>query len=331
MYKLRNLRAGLVGLGMMGRNHARILSNLEGVDLVAIADPMISLTGEIEGLEIFQTIKQIVSKNLDYCVIAAPTAQHEQISLELIAAGINILIEKPISHSYTTATRIHKTAQSAGVSGAVGHIERFNPAVQQAAEKIKDGVLGKVLQISTRRIGPFPSRIADVGVVMDLATHDIDLATWLSSSKYQDVSAQQQTGPGRNHEDLIAVTGKLENGIVVNHLVNWISPIKERKIIITGENGAFEIDTLNSDLTFFQNGKTQSKDSRIAHFRGVSEGAKYTFAFEKPEPLRTEHENFRNLILGEDSMNVSLLEGCITVKVAEAIKKSADENTQVEL
>ncbi len=328
---MKNLRAGLVGLGIMGQNHARVLSTLSGVDLVAVADPQGDSRRILPDHHIFSSIDDVISKGVDYCVVAAPTAFHEEISLKLIDAGIHILIEKPIAHTLASARNIESAARAKGLIGAVGHIERFNSALQQARTRIQAGELGGIYQISTRRLGPYPSRISDVGVVMDLATHDIDLTTWIADSHYKTVSAQSAIRSEREHEDLVAVVGQLENGIVVNHLVNWLSPLKERKTIITGENGTYVVDTLTSDLAFYANGTIHVSQDRIAHFKGVTQGDIHIFAFDKPEPLRREHEGFRDAILGLGKSIVTLNEGARTVSVAEGILSSIKKQETVSI
>ncbi len=328
---MTNLRAGLVGLGIMGQNHARVLSSLSGVDLVAVADPQGDTRKVLPDHHILASIDEMISKGVDYCVVAAPTAFHEEISMKLIDAGIHILIEKPIAHTVASAMRIEGAAKSKGIIGAVGHIERFNAALQQARSRIQAGELGEIYQISTRRLGPFPSRIADVGVVMDLATHDIDLTAWIADSPYKSVSAQSAMRSGRAHEDLVAIVAQLSNGIVVNHLVNWLSPLKERKTIITGEKGTYVVDTLTSDLIFYVNGTVNVSQDRIAHFKGVSQGDIHIFAFDKPEPLRVEHENFRDAVLGRDASVVTLAEGAKTVSVAAAALESIKNQETIKL
>ena len=328
---MSTLRAALVGLGIMGANHARVLSNLEGVDLVAVADPQGDVRGLTPSQEILKSVDEVIARKVDYCVVAAPTAFHEEIALKLIDSGIHVLIEKPIAHTFESATRISVAAKDKGVVGAVGHIERFNSALQQARTRILNGDLGEIYQISTRRLGPFPSRIADVGVVMDLATHDIDLTSWLANSEYQKVSAQSATRSGRLHEDLVAVVAQLNNGVVVNHLVNWLSPLKERKTIITGEKGTYVVDTLTSDLTFYANGTVNVSQQQIAHFKGVTQGDIQIYAFSKPEPLMLEHQNFRDAVLGRDSEIVTLENGTKTVEVAEAIIASTRNQLEVKL
>lgn len=328
---MTKLRAALVGLGIMGANHARVLSNLDGVNLVAVADPQGDIRSSVPGTEILTSVDEVIKMKVDYCVVAAPTAFHEEISLKLIDAGIHLLIEKPIAHTYESAKVIAEAAKLKGVIGAVGHIERYNSALQQARSRILNGELGEIYQITTRRLGPFPSRIADVGVVMDLATHDIDLTSWISNSKYKNLSAQSAIRSGRTHEDLVAVVALMSNGVVANHLVNWLSPLKERKTIITGEQGTYVADTLTSDLTYYANGTVNVSQQQIAHFKGVTQGDIQIFAFDKPEPLVIEHQNFRDAVLGKDSDYVSLASGTETVKVAESIIQSVRDQKVISL
>ena len=136
---------------------------------------------------------------------------------------------------------------------------------------------------------------------------------------------------GREHEDLVAIVGQLANGTVTSHLVNWLSPLKERVTIITGERGAFVADTLTADLTFYANGTVATEWDSIAKFRGVSEGDVIRYAFAKPEPLRTEHEAFRDAVLGKESDIVTMRQGLATVAVAEAAIRSALDGVVVTL
>lgn len=328
---MSNLRVAIIGLGMMGANHARVLSNLEGIELVAVADPQGDAKKVLPQVKILNSVDEVIKLGIDYCVVSAPTAFHEEIALQLIASGINFLVEKPIADSYVSAVKIRDAAKNANVIGAVGHIERFNSALQEARKRVFAGELGTIYQVATRRQGPFPSRISDVGVAKDLATHDIDFTSWITGKKYLQVSANAAFRSGREHEDLISVSGLLEDSIVVSHLVNWLSPLKERKVIITGEKGTFVADTLRADLTFYENGKIEISQSELAHFRGVTQGDVHILAFEKPEPLEVEHQNFRDAVLGKKSNVVTLEEGATTVKIADAIIESYTNKILVKL
>ena len=317
------LRAGLVGVGMMGRNHARVLASLEGVDLVAIADPGGDRHQVAGGREVLGSVEELIAVGVDYVVVACPTAFHLEVGLALAETGVHALVEKPLADTGVGARQLADAFDAAGLVGAVGHIERYNPALQNARRRLEEGELGEVYQVVTRRQGPFPGRIADVGVVKDLATHDIDLTAWVTQRPFVSVAAQTAHLSGRPHEDLVAFVGSLEGGVVTSHLINWLSPMKERVTVITGARGAFVADTLTADLTFFGNGKVASEWGEMARFRGVSEGDMIRFAIPKPEPLRTEHEQFRDAVLGLDADIVTMRQGLRTVEVAEAVLESA--------
>jgi predicted dehydrogenase len=164
-------------------------------------------------------------------------------------------------------------------------------------------------------------------VVKDLATHDIDLTAWVTGQSFWTVSARTAFKSGRRHEDLVAVVGQLADGTVTNHLVNWLSPLKERVTIVTGDKGAFVADTLTADLTFFANGQVPTAWTGLAQFRGVSEGDMVRYAIAKPEPLRVEHEQFRDAMLGLDADIVTMRQGLATVAVADATIESARTGT----
>jgi predicted dehydrogenase len=277
------------------------------------------------------SVEELIGLGIDYCMVAVPTAFHEAAGLALAAAGVHAMIEKPLAPDVESATRLARAFEDAGLVGAVGHIERYNPALQEARRRLAAGDLGEVHQVATRRQGPFPARIADVGVVKDLATHDIDLTAWVTGQSYATVSAQTAHRSGREHEDLVSATCLLSGGTVANHLVNWLSPMKERVTIITGERGALVADTLTVDLTYYANGTVATEWDSIAGFRGVSEGDVTRFAIAKPEPLRTEHESFRDAVLGRESDIVTMRQGLATVAVAEAMLASAVTATTIRI
>ncbi|QDQ19975.1 Gfo/Idh/MocA family protein [Corynebacterium glutamicum] len=318
------LRAGLLGVGMMGRHHARVLGEVEGVELVAVADPGGDRFGVAGDLPILPDVDALIDAGIDIAVVAVPTGFHEEAALRLAAAGVHTLIEKPIAHSAEAGRRIVDAFADASLVGEVGHIERFNPALQELRRRLEAGELGAVYQIQTRRQGPFPARIADVGVAKDLASHDVDLTAWVAQSEYSSVFAQTAFKSGREYEDLIAITGQLESGIIVNHLVNWLNPLKERVTIVTGERGTFVADTGSGDLTFYANGTVATNEwDQVAAFRGVSEGDVTRYAFVKREPLRVEHEAFRDAVLGKSSDVVTLEQGLRTLEVVEVALGSA--------
>jgi len=326
---MAELRAGLLGVGMMGRHHARVLRELPGVELVAIADPGGDPHGVAGDLPILPDIDALIAAGIDVAVVAVPTRFHEDAALRLAEAGVHTLVEKPIADSVEAGQRMVDAFAAKGLVGAVGHIERFNPALQELRRRLEAGDLGDVYQIATRRQGPFPSRIADVGVGKDLASHDIDLTAWVAQSTYATVFAQTAHKSGREYEDMVTATGRLANGTVVSHLVNWLSPMKERVTIVTGERGAFVADTSTGDLTFYANGTIPLEWESVSSFRGVSEGDVIRYAFAKREPLRVEHENFRDAVLGEQTDVVTMEQGLRTLAVVEGMLDSARTGTAV--
>ena len=320
---MKQLKAGLVGLGMMGRHHLRVLSQLEGVDLIGVFDPLLNPSELVSGIPSFNKLEGVITQKRDYCVVAAPTAFHLELGLALANAGIHALIEKPLATNSQEAMQLVKAFDKAGLIGGVGHIERFNPAIQMMRQKIEEGLIGNVFQVATRRQGPFPSRISDVGVIKDLATHDIDLTSWITQKKYESISAHTAFRSGRIHEDMVIAIGKLEGGIIVNHMVNWLTPFKERNTTVIGEHGALVADTLTADLTYYANAVSSASWESVSTFRGVSEGDIIRFALNKIEPLKAEHFRFRDALINKSQeFVVTFNEGLEILLIADEMAKN---------
>lgn len=311
------LRAGVLGLGVMGSNHARVLDELEGVEFVGVFDPAPNVPDVVHDKPVFRDLDAFLELGLDYAIVAAPTIYHLDMGTRLAEAGIHAIIEKPVASTAEDAAALRDLFESRGLIGGVGHIERYNPALQGARQRIADGLLGEIYQIATRRQGPFPGRIADVGVIKDLASHDIDLTAWVAQQEYVSVNARTAHRSGRPHEDMVVAVGTLSGGTITSHVVNWLTPFKERVTIITGENGILVADTLTADLTYYENGRIQVAWDP-GEFRGVTEGDVTRFALDRKEPLKVEHEAFRDSVLaGEPRGIVTLAEGTRVVEIAE--------------
>jgi predicted dehydrogenase len=326
-----NLRAGVLGLGMMGRNHVRVLGDLEGVDLVAVGDLGGDPFNAAAGLPVVDGIEPLLGYELDLCVLAVPTAEHVEVGLQLAEAGVHTLVEKPLADEVDGARKLMAAFEQRGLVGCVGHVERYNPALQAMRTRLEAGELGAVVQIATRRQGPFPNRISDVGVVKDLATHDIDLTEWVAEASFEALSARTAFQAGRQHEDLLVATGTLRDGTITNHLVNWLTPMKERQTVVLGERGCFVADTLTADLTMYTNADVATTWGVISAFRGVSEGDMIRFAIPKPEPLSVELAAFRDAITEQGNAVVSMREGLRTLAVAETALEAAETGTTVEV
>lgn len=313
------LRAGVLGLGVMGRNHARVLSELDGVDFVGVFDPAPNVPDHVHDQPVVHDLDAFLELELDYAVVAAPTIYHLDMGTRLANAGVHALIEKPVATTAEDAASLRDLFAAKGLIGGVGHIERYNPALQSARQRIEDGLLGEIYQIATRRQGPFPGRIADVGVIKDLASHDIDLTAWVAQQEFVSVNARTAHRSGRPHEDMVVAVGTLSGGTITSHVVNWLTPFKERVTIISGENGMLVADTLTADLTYYENARIQVAWDP-GEFRGVSEGDMTRFALDRKEPLRTEHEAFRDSVLaGKPRGIVTLAEGTRVVEIAESM------------
>ena len=332
MAEQKTLRAGLIGLGMMGRHHARNLQSLDGVELVAVADAYGDPHGAAPGYEVLPSAEALVEAGIDYAVVAVPTAFHKDVALTFAEAGIHCLVEKPLAFDIAEAEEITAAFEAKGLVGAVGYIERYNPALQEMRKRLEDGQLGEIYQIVTRRQGGFPARIADVGVVKDLATHDLDLTSFVSQSDFASVAAVSTRRSGREDEDMVSIAGRLQDGTITSHLVNWLSPFKERVTVVTGEKGALVADTVTADLTYFANGENPTNMwESMASFRGVSEGDMVRYSLTRKEPLKTEHEAFRDAVRGEGSNIVTMRQGLNTVRAVEAVLESARDGKVVEL
>ncbi len=324
---MTTVRAAVIGLGMMGRHHVRVLAAHPDVELVAVCDTLGDPHGAVDGVPVDRTVEELLARGVDAVVVATPTDDHLPVGLQLAAAGVHALVEKPLAADVGAGRQLLDAFERAGLVAAVGHIERFNPSVRSLKARLADGELGDLYQVSTSRQGPFPDRIRDVGVIKDLATHDIDLTAFVAGVGYATVSARVAHRAGRPHEDLVAAVGLLSDDTVTNHLVNWLTPTKERRIVVTGERGCFVADTITADLTFYANSSVPTEWDAIGRFRGVSEGDMVRYAIPKPEPLAMEIAGFIAAVQGRDGEIVSAHDGLQALAVAEAIARAAANGT----
>jgi UDP-N-acetylglucosamine 3-dehydrogenase len=312
------MKVGVIGLGVMGKNHSRVLSNMPSVSGVTLFDPLGDQLGMVNGVKVESNLEKFLGEGMDYCVVSSPTSTHLQMGLELAERKIPALIEKPLAISELDGEKLVEAFEKSNIVAGVGHVERFNPAIIEMKKMLDEGVLGKNYQISTRRVGPYSGRIRDVGVVKDLASHDIDLVGFLSSSSYETLSSRTLKPLGNSYEDLLLAIGTLNNGALVSHLVNWVSPTKERVTSVLGEKGMLVADTLSVDLYFFENGSKPTNWDGISIFKGTSEGATHKFELVKNEPLVNEHLAFQAAVKSNNSNGLATLaEGLEVLRVAE--------------
>jgi UDP-N-acetylglucosamine 3-dehydrogenase len=328
------LAGAVLGLGMMGRHHARLLQSMEGVRLAGAVDPLGDRHGVVGAdVPVVASLDELLSRTpVDFAIVAVPTEEHLPAVRRLAEAGVHLLIEKPLAASTAEADEIIAICERTGVRGAVGHVERFNPALLELRRRALDGQLGEIFLIATERVGPFPDRVRDVGVVKDLATHDLDLVRWLGSSPMELIAAQTSHRMGRPHEDIVLATGRLQSGVAFNCVVDWLTPTKKRSTRILGERGMLVADTLTADLTYYENGDVRSEWDSTRQLRGVSEGDAVRYALSRREPLLVELETFVAHLHGDAADGiVSLQTGREVVLYAEAVLRSAQSGDSVRL
>jgi UDP-N-acetylglucosamine 3-dehydrogenase len=330
----RPLRVGLAGLGSMGRNHLRILSARTDLSLAAVADPVASALAAAEaqtGAQGFaEPLAMIAEADLDAVVIAAPTTAHVPLALAAIERGIAVLVEKPLAATTDEAMRIVGAARAAGVPVQVGHVERFNPAVLELGRLIEDGWLSSVYSIASRRAGPFPARIRDVGVTVDLATHDADILSWIAGERPSRVYGETAQRIHATNEDLLFGLLHFPSGATGMLDVNWLTPAKRRQLVVVGEEGMFELDYLTQRLTFTR--ATDTTNPRlIGGYAPTFEGEVLELAVVSTEPLAGELEAFVSVVRNGGRPVVDAEDGLWAVAIATSLLASASEGRAVDM
>jgi predicted dehydrogenase len=242
------VRVGVVGVGIMGFNHARVLADLANVELVGVADPDRSQAmrvGKALGCAAVASHKNLIDLGVDAVIVAAPTHLHHPVALDCIAAGLHVLVEKPIAPSVEEGRQIVAAARTKGVRLMVGHVERFNPSVQTIKQAIKGE---RILSIGITRVGPFPPRMSNVGVVIDLAVHDIDLIRWFTESDIVEVQPQLSSVRAKQ-EDIALLQFRTESGVLAHINTNWLTPFKARTVHVATHDKYVIGDLLTRQVT----------------------------------------------------------------------------------
>lgn len=331
------VRAAVVGLGAMGANHARVYAELPGVELVAVADVDLERARAVSrqhgGCGYADDVRMLVERRPDVVTVAVPTRTHAAIARHVIDAGVALLVEKPLAANIDEGVALRDRAAAAHVPMTVGHIERFNPAVIELKRRIAGGELGRIFQVHARRVGPFPQRVRDVGVVLDLAPHDIDVMRFVLDADVARVQAEIEQRVATEHEDMLSGLLRFTNGVVGVLDVNWLTPTKIRELSVLGERGMFIVDYLTRELTFYENDqpRTESIDWAARHLKGVSEGPVHFIEIEKCEPLRVELEAFVDAVRNGTPPPVSPDDGLAAMAAAEALVRAARSGESVAL
>jgi UDP-N-acetylglucosamine 3-dehydrogenase len=328
----RPLRAGVVGLGMMGRNHVRVWDEaVEGVELVAVADPdPVALARATTGRRArgFEDAERMLAEEeLDLVSIVAPTSLHLPVTLAALRSGANVLVEKPIAATRDEATQMIDAAEAAGRMLTVGHIERFNPAIRELRRRLAAGELGRIFQVKATRLGPFPARIRDVGVVVDLAPHDLDVMRYLVDSEPIRLYAETERRIHTEHEDLFNGIIKFANGVVGVLDINWLTPTKRRTLTVTGERGMLLADYIAQDLVLFANPdapETWENPGAGDRTTSVAEGEMTRYSIRREEPLVVELDEFARAVRDGGPPPVAPRDAMIALLLARTMVESAE-------
>jgi predicted dehydrogenase len=287
----------------MGSNHARVLSEMPGVKLVGIADPDRTRREQVAdklGCAAFEDAEALLKEGVDAVTIAAPTHLHRDIAVDCAARGIHIMVEKPIAPTVEESRAIVAAARRAGVTLMVGHVERFNPAVQSIKRAIKDQ---DILSIAITRVGPFPPRMSNVGVVIDLAVHDIDLIRWFTESEIVEIQPQTSSAVAER-EDIALLQFRTASGVLAHINTNWLTPFKARTVHIATRDKYLIGDLLTLQVTecfgFQPDGSYSMRHLSVGY----------------AEPLRSELQAFLTAIRSGEAPAVTGDEAVASLEVA---------------
>jgi predicted dehydrogenase len=320
------VRVAVIGAGAMGRNHARVYREIPGVELVGVADADAATAeraGKTFGVPHFATPEALFAAvHPDAVTVAVPTMAHLPVALTALEHGAHLLVEKPLAFTVAEGQQIIDAARAAGRVLAVGHVERYNPALMELKDRLAGDALGRVFQLHAQRLGPFPARVRDVGVVVDLATHDVDIMRYVSGAEVTRIYAETAREIHTDHEDLLSGLLRFSDGSIGVLDINWLTPTKIRQLTVTGEKGMFQVNYLTQDLYFYENDWVHSEWDMISAITGVSEGNMLRLRLDRIEPLRRELENFVAAVRGDSARIVSGEDGLKAVMITQQIVQS---------
>jgi len=330
------MRVAVIGVGSMGSNHLRVYTELDGVEVVGASDVSPERLDAVKdrfGVRTYSDYRELFEKEKPEAVsITVPTSDHEEVAAFALESGAHLLVEKPIAATVEEGRRIIDLAKSCQRQLMIGHIIRFNPAIQSLKQRLMNGDLGHIFQIFCRRIGPFPARIRDVGVVVDLAPHDVDIMRFLTGLDPVRVYAETEQRIHTEHEDLmfglLRFPGKLTGALELN----WLTPKKIRETLVIGEKGLFHVDDLTQDLFFYENAQASGDLwSPLKALRGVSEGSMTRFELQRQEPLKAELHAFIQAVKNETPVPVSGEDGLEALRLSLALVESGKTHQVIEV
>ncbi len=325
------LNVGVIGVGMMGQNHARVYSEI--ANLIGIADSDENAVSEISKrfnvkgyLKFHELLK---NKDLDAVTVSTPTSTHFEVANAAIEAGKHVLIEKPMCGELEPARTLTANAKKKGVVLAVGYIERHNPVVGFTRNLLEKNQFGEVISISSRRVSSFPSRVKDVGVILDLGIHDIDVIRYLMGTSIKSVYALAGNSGDTEFEDHANILLEFENGVFAFIEVNWLTPMKVRKVALTCSKNFVEMDYINQFLHISSSIMKRIDTGNL--YRIPQEYEERKIELERREPLRNELTDFLSAIEDGGSPLIPGEEGVETLEIAHAAMLSAKNGMKVEI
>jgi predicted dehydrogenase len=329
------LRAIVVGLGIMGGHHLRVLRALEDVEVVAVVDTDPDRRGQAArsypGLTAYGSLEEAVAAApADFACVAVPAPSLAATAREVLDADLDVLVEKPMARTVAEAQELAAHAYEHGRVLSVGLVERFNPAVVALKHKLKEGLAGRIYQVHARRLSPFPDRDSMLGVALDLATHDIDVMRFLLEDDVDRVYAETAQRLHETAEDLLCATLRFGEGATGLLEVNWLTPAKVRQISVTGERGMFTVDYLTQELRFYEHPvRETTRWGALAGMRGAGEGDMIQYALTRHEPLRQEWEAFVAAVRRGGPPPVTAQDGIAALSIARAIQTASERGAVV--
>ncbi|MCK4781679.1 Gfo/Idh/MocA family oxidoreductase [Candidatus Parcubacteria bacterium] len=299
---MSKLNVAVIGVGNMGKNHVRAYSEISKVRLVAISDlnEMLGNTLSNEfNVKYYKNYKKMLDvKNPDIVSVCVPTSLHYGIAKECVKMGVNVLLEKPIAMDISDAEKLLKLVEENNIKFLVGHIERYNPVVKKTKEIIERGDLGKITAIIARRVGGFPPQIKDANIAVDLAIHDIDIINYLLDDLPVESLVNKQKNHIKKREDSVEFFLKYKQSSAYIQ-ANWITPVKIRKLNITGSEGYLEMDYINQQIEFYKSNYDKFKETSMDfsdYILRFSAPDKINISVAKKEPLKEEILYFINCV-----------------------------------
>lgn len=318
------IEIAVFGAGRMGRNHVRIVQQNARFELVGVVDPAVP---SIQGVTTVRTAEELPG-SFDVAIVSVPTAKHFEVGKQLLEAGKHVLIEKPLAATAAQAIALAELARSLGRKLAVGHVERFNPAVHKLDEVIRSGILGKAIHFSFTRVGGYPASMIEANdVLIDLAVHDIDVFSSLCGD-CDLVAAQTHITTDRPVVDTATILLRSRAGTTADIHTNWITPTKLRQIRVTGTSGVCFVDYILQTCEMFGGNLLKRLDPAENDYTSLrsqyTNADKIHFSVENREPLLLQLEQFARFIETGDTGRLCLGDrAAATVALAEAARESA--------